>query len=146
MNPIELFFSTRGRVGRGLYWACIGGWIAIDLALRGALAAVSHWSSNEALAAVFFWAWVGFSIVTYFPLTALVIKRLHDAGRSGWWTIFQHGMLACLMLVVIAVARMALGSMLMWMVLLLACSVGVLIVFVFTLLPGDDGHNEYGIA
>jgi uncharacterized membrane protein YhaH (DUF805 family) len=33
-----------------------------------------------------------------------------------------------------------------WVLVLLACLLGLLVVFVFTLLPGDDGSNDYGIG
>lgn len=146
MNFVELFGSTQGRVGRGAYWSCIGIWFLIDLLLRGSLSAAAHWSSDEKFVALFFWAWMVFSVGTYFPLTALLIKRLHDVGHSGLWTLFQHGFLFALLCLVASMARMSARSMLLWIVLLLACAVGLLVVFVFTLMSGDDGRNDYGTA
>ena len=146
MNLVELFGSTQGRVGRGVYWSCIGIWILIDVLLRGALSAAAHWSGDEKIVAVFFWMWMLFSVSAYFPLTALLVKRLHDVGRSGLWTLFQHGFLVSLLFMVMSVARMSAGSMLVWILLLLACSIGLLVVFVFTVLPGEDGRNDYGAA
>jgi uncharacterized membrane protein YhaH (DUF805 family) len=146
MNLVHLFFSTRGRVGRATYWTVIGIWLLIDLLLRGTLSAVSHWSGNELLVALFFWAWVGFSVLSFFPMLAMQVKRLHDTGRSGWWMLFQFGFLLSLMFMVTELARQHLGSLMGWVLLLLACSLGLLLVFVFTLFPGDDGSNDYGLA
>lgn len=145
MDLVNLFCSTQGRVGRGTYWAIVGIWFLIDLLLRGGVSAVARWSGDEQVVALFFWAWAGFSVATYFPMVALSVKRLHDTGRSGYWTVFQHGFLLSLLLMVTAVVNQALGSMLVWIVTLLVCSLGLLIVFVFTLLPSDDS-NEYGVA
>jgi uncharacterized membrane protein YhaH (DUF805 family) len=146
MNLLELFGTTQGRVGRGMYWSCIGIWFLIDLVLRGSVSAAAHWSGDEKVVAVFFWVWMVFSVSTYFPLTALLIKRLHDVGHSGVWTVFQHAFLLSLLCMVASAARMSAGPMLFWMLLLLACSVGLLVVLVFTLMAGEDGRNDYGTA
>jgi uncharacterized membrane protein YhaH (DUF805 family) len=146
MNLVELFGTTQGRVGRGVYWSCIGIWFLIDVLLRGAVSAAGHWSGDEKVVAVFFWIWMVFSVATYFPLTALLIKRLHDVGQSGVWTAFQHGFLFALLCMAVSAARMTTGSMMFWVLLMLGCAVGLLVVFVFTLLPGEDGRNDYGTA
>lgn len=146
MNLVTLFCSTQGRVGRGLYWGCFGAWLLVDLLLRGSVSVVAAFTGDERVVAIAFWAWVGFGVVTYFPLTALLVKRLHDTGRSGAWTAFQHLMLFSLLMLVASVARMAAGSLLLWSLLILVCAIGSLVVFVFTLAPGDDGSNSYGLA
>lgn len=146
MNPVHLFFSTQGRVGRKTYWATVGVWLLIDILLRGGVSAAARWSGDEQLVAVLFWAWIAFSVVAYFPMTALLVKRLHDIGRSGYWSVFQHGFLASLLLMVTAIVNQSVATMLIWIIALLVCSLGLLIVFVFTVLPGEEGHNGYGVA
>lgn len=146
MNLVHLFFSTQGRVRRRTYWAIVGLWLLIDILLRGGVSAAARWSGDEQLVAVLFWAWIAFSVIAYFPMTALLVKRLHDIGRSGYWSAFQHGFLASLLLMVTAIVNQSLGTMLIWIVALLVCSLGLLIVFVFTVLPGEDEHNGYGVA
>ena len=146
MNLVELLCTTQGRVGRAVYWTCIGIWIVIDLLLRGAVSAVSAWTGDEAAVAIAFWAWIGFSIVTYFPLTALLVKRLHDTGRSGAWSAFQHVFLLSLLMMLSSLARMAGGAILGWSLVMFLSALGVLVVFVFTLLASDDGSNPYGLT
>ena len=146
MNFVELFCSTQGRVGRGVYWSCFGVVLLVSILLRGSVSAVAAFTDDERLIAIPFWLWVGFGIVTYFPMTALLVKRLHDTGRSGFWTVFQHlFMLSCFMLIS-AVARMAVGSLLSWFIVIMVCSLGMFVVFIFTLLDSDDSSNEYGMA
>ena len=146
MNLLHLFCSTQGRVGRGLYWSIFGLWLLVSFALRGSVSAVASFSGNEQLVAIFFWAWVGFGIVTYFPMTALLVKRLHDVGRSGLWTLFQHLFLLALMMMLAALARMSGGSIFAWLMVLLVCGLGMFVVFVFTLLGSEDGSNEFGMS
>ena len=146
MNFVELFCSTQGRVGRGLYWSCFGIWLLIDILLRGSVSAVAAFTNDERLIAIPFWLWVAFGIATYFPMTALLVKRLHDTGRSGFWTLFQHVFLLSLFMLIASVARMSAGSLLTWAMVMLVCSLGVLVVFVFSLMGSDDSSNEYGTA
>lgn len=145
MNLVELLCTTQGRVGRGVYWSCIGIFLLVDLLLRGAVSVVAAWTGDETAVAIAFWAWVGFSIVTYFPLTALLVKRLHDVGRSGAWSAFQHLFLLSMLMMLSSLARMSGGSIIGWALLMMVCALGVLVVFVFTLL-GSDGSNEYGVT
>lgn len=49
------------------------------------------------------------------PMAAVLIRRLHDANRSGWYAL-----------------------------LFLIPSLGFLILFYFVMLPGDAGVNRYG--
>jgi uncharacterized membrane protein YhaH (DUF805 family) len=145
MNLLHLFCSTQGRVGRGVYWSMFGLWLLIDVLLRGSVSAVAAFTGDERLVAIAFWAWAGFGIATYFPMTALLIKRLHDVGRSGVWTVFQHLFLLSMLMMLTALARMSGGSILLWVLIALGCMLGMLVVFVFSLL-GSDGMNEYGVA
>jgi uncharacterized membrane protein YhaH (DUF805 family) len=55
-------------------------------ALRGSVSLVAAFTGDERVVAIAFWAWVAFGVVTYFPMTALLVKRLHDTGRSGAWS------------------------------------------------------------
>jgi uncharacterized membrane protein YhaH (DUF805 family) len=146
MNPLHLFFSTQGRVARGTYWSVVGIWFLISLLFRGGVSAAANWSGNEQVVAVFFWASVLFSLVSYFPMAALLVKRLHDSGRSGWWLLFQHIATLSVMLMVVAFTKMASGALLFLALITLPCGLGMLVVFVFSLWPSDDGQNEYGFA
>ena len=110
VNFVELLCSTHGRVGRGLYWSCIGIWFVIDIILRVSVNVVSAFTHNENVIAIAFWAWFCFGIVTYFPMMALQVKRLHDVGRSGYWTAFQHVFLLSVLMLVISTARMMRSS------------------------------------
>ncbi|HEX5756406.1 MAG TPA: DUF805 domain-containing protein [Arenimonas sp.] len=145
MNWVDLFFTPRGRVGRGLFWAIFGAWLGIDLLLRGGISAAARWSGNEVFVALLFWGWLSFTCITYFPMLALGIKRLHDIGRSGWWMALPVGTSAAAVLMMIALFRQQLGSALVLLPLTLLLGAGSLVTLVFWLLPGDD-DNAHGVA
>ena len=56
-----------------------------------------------------------FALALVLPALAVGARRLHDTGRSGWW----------------------------WFLSLL-CGIGAIILFVFCLMEGTRGPNEYG--
>lgn len=58
---------------------------------------------------------VAWSLFIIIPSLAVLVRRLHDVNRSGWWLLF-----------------------------LFLPIVGWIVLFVFTLLPGTVGENDYG--
>lgn len=146
MNWVSLLLSPTGRVGRGVFWAFVGGWFALDAVFRGAISAAARWSGNEVVVAVFFWLWIVFTLATYFPIIALAIKRLHDTGRSGYWMGLPIGATASGVLLIAAIFRQSLGSLLLLSLLCIVLGFGSLVLLYFWIQPGDDGRNEYGDA
>ncbi|WP_446470015.1 DUF805 domain-containing protein [Xenorhabdus stockiae] len=55
-----------------------------------------------------------YALITFIPSLAVTVRRLHDTDRSGWWF------------------------------LLVFVPIGGIVVFIFTLLEGTEGSNEYG--
>jgi uncharacterized membrane protein YhaH (DUF805 family) len=69
-----LFFSARGRLGRGPFLVT-GGALAILLSVYESLAPPGlHWVTG----------WLVYPAFTFIG-ACLLSKRLHDRGRSGWW-------------------------------------------------------------
>ena len=53
-------------------------------------------------------------LASLIPTLTVSVRRLHDTGRSGWWLLLSF------------------------------VPFGGIVLFAFTLLPGDSGANEYG--
>lgn len=56
-----------------------------------------------------------YALAVVLPSLAVLVRRLHDIGMSGWWILIG-----------------------------LVPFVGGLVILVFTLLPGNNGPNRYG--
>lgn len=56
-------------------------------------------------------------LVTILPALAVLVRRLHDTGKSGWWALIGFIPLA-----------------------------GVIVLLVFTVLDSDAGENKYGVS
>jgi uncharacterized membrane protein YhaH (DUF805 family) len=69
-------------------------WLGLFLRLDGRIGRRAFWLGFAAVAAVILVTdllsrWIGVGMVLtlalLYPLVAVVVKRLHDRGRSGWW-------------------------------------------------------------
>jgi uncharacterized membrane protein YhaH (DUF805 family) len=78
----SFYFSLRGRIGRQAYW--VFGILPFFLAgvVLGVLVPALHISARNLMVPLLMLspilAWMGI---------AISVKRLHDIGWSGWWTI-----------------------------------------------------------
>ncbi|MCX7113132.1 MAG: DUF805 domain-containing protein [Proteobacteria bacterium] len=73
---LKLFFSTKGRVNRLVYWIseviCF-----VPLVIAGeAIKQPDNFQFGVILGMIFFWPWF-----------VIQIKRLHDINHSGWWLL-----------------------------------------------------------
>jgi uncharacterized membrane protein YhaH (DUF805 family) len=119
MNPFQLLFSFRGRIGRTAFWVCLVGvsifmtataatvaWAIDNMVRQGMVGPVSpHLTAFYLVGIPFLW-----------PLMAVQVKRWHDLNRSGWWVLVN------------------LVPMLGNMVSFVMCG----------LMPGTGGVNDYG--
>ncbi|WP_038914817.1 DUF805 domain-containing protein [Dickeya zeae] len=70
-------FSFRGRVGRRDFW--LGMVIVLALMVGLFVLAGTGWLDTQKAAFVL--------VMLMWPLTAILVKRLHDRNRSGWWAL-----------------------------------------------------------
>src|SRR5579862_3389043 len=75
-DPVSLFFSFRGRVGRGDFWYAALVVLSALAVFDVAMDRLFDRSLPIVLVAAIVWS-----------LLALGIKRYHDIGRSGWWLL-----------------------------------------------------------
>jgi len=117
----DLFLNSTGRIGRSRFSAgavcLIGAWIAVDVFLR-----TPGWLHALIAAALLYG---GFCILS---------QRLHDRGRSGWWS----GPI----LLAFALAWPQPLTLLDWV----ATAALALAAFDLAILPGRKAFNRYGAA
>ncbi|NPE56734.1 DUF805 domain-containing protein [Dickeya dadantii] len=70
-------FSFRGRVGRRDFW--LGMAIVLALMVGLFMLAGTGWLETQNAAFVL--------VVLMWPLAAILVKRLHDRNKSGWWAL-----------------------------------------------------------
>ena len=110
------YATFRGRSRRSEYW-----WIQLFLVLTNlAVAAVDLALMNGDIdrfianggGGIVGLIWI---LVTIVPALAVLVRRLHDTGKSGWWVLIGF-----------------------------VPFVGTIVLFVFSVLDSDAGDNKYG--
>ena len=111
------YSKFKGRSRRSEYW-----WIQLFLVLTNlAVAAIDLVLMNGDIdrfianggGGIVGLIWI---LVTIVPALAVLVRRLHDTGKSGWWVLIGFVPL-----------------------------VGGIVLLVFTLLDSDAGENKYGM-
>jgi len=123
-------FSFRGRIGRRDFWIWIGVWIIAMLGLF--ISANNAWLNTQTAA---------FALVSLlWPTAAVLVKRLHDRGRSGLWAL-----LVVLAWMLLAGNWSMLPSMLPWVVgRLIPTVIFVMLIVDLGAFVGTQGENKYG--
>ena len=72
---MELFFASAGRMGRGAFLLTTAAIVALfavyEHGVRGGVHAATAWLAH---------------FVLFVAAVSVLSKRLHDRGRSGWWS------------------------------------------------------------
>ena len=134
---IHFLFSPNGRISGTQFFSGIAVAMLIMVVIGFGLGTVP--SVNGPIILSVCWALMAW------PLLCLLVKRLHDTGRSAtwlWWLAPQ---------VMLAFLSLATGGFIPAILLWLMTLLGVLanlscwsLLFFLALKPGDDGENAYG--
>jgi uncharacterized membrane protein YhaH (DUF805 family) len=82
------YFSLNGRISRSQYWLrFVVPYIVIYFTLQivGAIAG----SDSNLYIAIAITIYL-FSLVMFWPSIAILVKRIHDRNKSGWWSLFLY--------------------------------------------------------
>jgi len=112
-DAFKKYAVFRGRATRTQFWWFILIATVISIALLVLDNAIGTVSDGPGLQQGLFGAI--FSLVIFLPSLALIVRRLHDTGKSGWWAL----------------------------ILLVPC-VGLIAWFVFALQASEPGENRWG--
>lgn len=147
MNPIRLFLSFNGRIGRIAFWF---GLIVLAALTPFSIATVT--SDNpvrETLVAVQTFGFSGFvwSLALIFAVSAILVKRLHDRGRSGLYAALFYMPAAVSALTYFGADGLPMAADIVswtsWIAWLAGASgLGFLLSLGF--MPGTRGPNKYG--
>jgi len=111
----QKYVTFSGRARRSEFW-----WWQLFVILLAAIANVGdgvfnlHYTSSGSAAQV---GWLGtiVGLALVLPSIAVLFRRLHDTGRSGWWWLLS------------------------WI-----CCIGTILLWIFCLSDSTPGTNQYG--
>ena len=137
MRMIRFLFSPNGRISGTQFFSSIAVAMLIMMVIGFGLGTVP--SVNGPIVLSVCW------ILLTWPLLCLLIKRLHDTGRSAVW-LWLLAPQAAMALTSLAMGGYLPGAIL-WLMNILGILANILcwgLIFFLALKPGDDGENTYG--
>lgn len=91
LMPLRRYAEFSGRSRRKEFWM----WVLFTTIVSSIMVLLGFWGAEERLFSdeeeltLYFACTIGlFSLVTFIPNLALVVRRLHDTDRSGWNILF----------------------------------------------------------
>jgi uncharacterized membrane protein YhaH (DUF805 family) len=139
-RPLVRYADFKGRSTRtdlGVFWALL---MVLSLPLHAAeIIGVLSVETRRVVESVLV-------LLILCPLVALLVRRLHDQGRGGWWLLI--GAPALSLILVQQWRRLTLG----WDIVGgrdpfpvdLVAGISILVVAVLVLLPNEPGPNRFG--
>ncbi|ALB72374.1 DUF805 domain-containing protein [Cronobacter muytjensii] len=130
MTLQQWLFSFKGRIGRRDFWAWMALWVALMIIL---FTLTGNDLLNTQMAAFML-------VCMLWPTAAVVVKRLHDRGKSGAWALLM--ILAWMLL---AGNWAVLGGIWQWAVgRFIPTLIMVMMVLDLGAFLGTQGENKYG--
>lgn len=146
LRPLKRYADFSGRAPRAEYW-----WYALAVGIVGLLLSVI----DASLLHLRVWGTHGpfglaFVLGVAVPGFAVLVRRLHDTGRSGWWALVRlpsYGLL---------ISGSSVASLSLWarhssaldavgvLVLVFGWLIAELVVFVLAISAGTEGSNRFG--
>jgi uncharacterized membrane protein YhaH (DUF805 family) len=143
LRPFRRYADFSGRAPRAEYW-----WYRLGIGVLGFILAmldllVLHGPiyGNRGILGI------ALGLACALPSIALLVRRLHDIDRSGWWAVVQIPMYS---LAVAGKSPLQAGTLLKTLptglniLAALTWAVAAILLFVFVLTPGTEGPNRYG--
>lgn len=85
-DAVKLFFKNytnfSGRSTRSEYWYMIVFNMIVNMAISFIAAFISFGSGDSAVGTILSSI---YSLIVFIPGLAIIVRRLHDIGKSGWW-------------------------------------------------------------
>jgi uncharacterized membrane protein YhaH (DUF805 family) len=117
--PFTRYADFSGRASRTEYWmfTLLQLFIMVGMGIViGTFVAANQGTENKGdMIFVGVFMLVAYALIFFIPSLAVTVRRLHDQDKSGWFYLFSF-----------------------------IPYIGGLVMFIFMLLPGTDGSNQYG--
>ncbi len=137
MDIVGLFFRLDGRINRQTFW--------LGFVVAAGLIALADMATRNTAG----WIQLVLWLVLGYPLIAVMVKRLHDRGRTGWWTLglalpFILGPLAGLAWRLVGAGETSIAQAMSVGLSLGAVLVAALVIYELGLREGDAGYSRHG--
>jgi len=115
LNVIKKYATFEGRASRSEFWYFNLVHALIMAILIGLMVLFVQKDIDGAFIGIIYFFLVAYSLVIFLPQLGVLVRRLHDTGRSGWWYF-----------------------------ILLIPVIGIFILLIILCLDSNGGRNKYG--
>ncbi|GHU05388.1 hypothetical protein FACS1894205_5300 [Alphaproteobacteria bacterium] len=130
----------RGRAGRREFWSFALPYFLASLIFPFIDAKLGLWVVEEYRIGLLY---ALFGLATLSPFLAVVTRRLHDIGRSGWWG--AAALLFCIVFWKMPDRGDSLFWAVSWMSTLLILAILAILLLSWLCMKGTKGRNPYGM-
>lgn len=130
---LSKYADFRGRASRSEYWYFVLFVIVVALIASVLDVLLSTFVVN-ALS----------SLALLLPNLSVVVRRLHDTGRSGYWVLAFYLTIGITLTLSVGISLYYPSPVIIPLLLVTCLIILIIIYFVFTLLPSMEGDNKYG--
>ena len=144
-RPIQRYADFTGRAPRAEYW-----WYVLATMVVGIAVGFIDGVVGAPIVGDLGPATLLFDLILFVPGLAVVVRRLHDIDRSGWWALLSASSYAFLVVPLTstnpdepfgALQAMGVGPLI---AIFGAWLIGAVVLLVFMITRGDEGANNYG--
>jgi uncharacterized membrane protein YhaH (DUF805 family) len=140
-RPVQKYADFSGRAPRAEYW-----WFTLALIIAYiVISIVESILGIDKTVGPYGYLSVLLLLGTIVPSIAVSVRRLHDTNRSGWWVLLPmvpYGIgIALAGPAILSGSMVGLGMAGIFFMIGLICGI---VLFVFMVLPGTRGDNNYG--
>lgn len=144
LRPFRRYADFTGRSPRAEYW-----WFILGVTITGfLLGVIDVLVLGGPIYGDYGPLGLAFTLSFIIPGLAVLVRRLHDTDRTGWWALVKLGSYA--LMVSGGSPRLMLAALpglvpkMLLVVLGVAFGIAALAVFLFVVTEGDGGPNRYG--
>jgi len=85
ITVLKKYATFEGRASRSEFWYFNLIHILIISIGSGLIIFLVNQNIDDTLIGIIYFILIGYSLVTFLPQLGVLVRRLHDTGRSGWW-------------------------------------------------------------
>lgn len=105
MEVLRKYAEFSGRATRQEYWM----FVLVNFLIAFAIAFIEGMAGSTGVLSMVY------ALAVFIPSLAVLVRRLHDTGKSGWWVLIAFIPLA-----------------------------GAIVLLIFAVLPSDSNENQFG--
>jgi len=145
VRPLRKYADFSGRAPRAEYW-----WFTLASGVAAILLGFVDDAVSEPVMGIYGPISLLLTVALFVPSLAVLVRRLHDIDRTGWWALLDVGSYVLVVGGLLTPDPQRLYnpfqamSPIVMLAVVLMWTISAVVLLVFMITSGTDGPNEYG--